>query len=176
MSKSVRSGSSRSSERYHPWTTSINAREEARRRGDRRLGTEHLVLALLMEPGLAQAVGCDVETARGVLESMDRHALEALGIGAELDAPPIPARASLATTRPTIKQMLRDRLGMTPAAKSVLKEVAKPLRRGHQIAASDVLLAVLELEQPDPGAVLLDALGVDRAAVRERLTARADAA
>ena len=35
---------------YHPWTTYIDARQEARRRGDHKVGTEHLVLALLMEP------------------------------------------------------------------------------------------------------------------------------
>ena len=35
---------------YHPWTTYVDARQEARRRGDHKVGTEHLVLALLMEP------------------------------------------------------------------------------------------------------------------------------
>jgi hypothetical protein len=170
------SNSLQPTEQYHPWTTSLNAREEARRRGDRKLGTEHLLVALLMEPDLAQALGCDVDAARAALASMDREALGALGIGPELDAPPIPARAVPARSRPTIKEMVRDRLGMTPAAKSLLKEVAKPLRRGHHMSASDVLLALLELERPDPAAVLLDALGVDRATVRERVSAVADAA
>jgi predicted RNA-binding protein len=40
-------------EDYHPWTTFIYARQEARRRGDRKVGTEHLVLALMREPGIA---------------------------------------------------------------------------------------------------------------------------
>jgi|HubBroStandDraft_6_1064221.scaffolds.fasta_scaffold26237_5 hypothetical protein len=40
-----------SRERYHPWSTYIAAREEARRRGDRRVGTEHLLVALLENPG-----------------------------------------------------------------------------------------------------------------------------
>jgi hypothetical protein len=39
---------------YHPWTTYVYAREEARRRGDGCVGTEHLVLGLLREPDLAQ--------------------------------------------------------------------------------------------------------------------------
>ncbi|HKR98147.1 MAG TPA: Clp protease N-terminal domain-containing protein, partial [Candidatus Dormibacteraeota bacterium] len=43
---------------YHPWTTYVYAREEARLRGDRRVGTEHLVLGLLREPDLAQVLGC----------------------------------------------------------------------------------------------------------------------
>ena len=37
---------------YHPWRTYIDAREEARRRGDRKVGTEHLILGLLREPVL----------------------------------------------------------------------------------------------------------------------------
>ncbi|MHB1833596.1 MAG: Clp protease N-terminal domain-containing protein, partial [Solirubrobacteraceae bacterium] len=39
----------------NPWSTYIDAREEARRRGDRKVGTEHLILGLLSEPLLAQA-------------------------------------------------------------------------------------------------------------------------
>lgn len=35
---------------YHPWTTYIDAREEAHRRGDVKVGTDHLVLALLRDP------------------------------------------------------------------------------------------------------------------------------
>ena len=60
---------------YHPWTTFIYAREEARRRGDRRVGTEHLVLGLLREPEIARLLGCDLEAAREALDAMDHDAL-----------------------------------------------------------------------------------------------------
>jgi len=66
---------------YHPRTSFIHAREEARRRGDRRVGTEHLVLALLRDSNLAQALGCDLQFARETLDAMDRDALlDALGV------------------------------------------------------------------------------------------------
>ena len=59
--------------KYHPWTTYVYAREEARRRGDRRVGTEHLVLGLLREPDIAQVLGCDLGAAREALDTMDRR-------------------------------------------------------------------------------------------------------
>jgi ATP-dependent Clp protease ATP-binding subunit ClpA len=170
------SGHPQAGEQYHPWTTYIYAREEARRRGDRKAGTEHLVLGLLREPTLAQALGCDLETARRALEAMDREALEAVGIGAGFDAPPIPIRDRVKPTKPTLKAVLQDRLPLTPAAKAALQEVGKPMRRGHRIAPQEVLLALLELQPPDPAAELFAALGIDRRAVRERLTRAADAA
>jgi len=75
---------------YLAWNEYIDAREEARRRGDRKVGTEHLILALLREPVLAQALGCDLQTARDALDAMDHDALAAVGIGAAFNAPPIP--------------------------------------------------------------------------------------
>jgi hypothetical protein len=58
---------------------------------------------------------------------------------------------------------------MTPAAKRVLEEASKPNRRRLYLTAQQVLAQILTLQPPDPAAVLLDALGVDRAAVRQRL-------
>ena len=81
---------SKPADAYHPWRTYIDAREEARRRGDRKVGTEHLILGLLMEPVVEQALGCDLQTARDALDAMDQDALAAVGIGAGFSAPPIP--------------------------------------------------------------------------------------
>jgi hypothetical protein len=64
---------------------------------------------------------------------------------------------------------LRDRLPMTPAAKTALEKSYKEIRRGHHNRPQQVLLTVLELEPPDPAAELIAALGVDRAAARQRL-------
>lgn len=163
---------SKPADAYHPWRTYIDAREEARRRGDRKVGTEHLVLGLLREPVLAQALGCDLPTAREALDAMDHEALAAVGIGAAFNAPPIPIDEPInRPPRPTFKAVLRDRLPMTPAAKAALETSYKEIRRAHATGPQQVLLTVLELEPPDPAAELIAALGVDRAAVRQRLGA-----
>ena len=113
---------------YHdPWTTYIHAREEARRRGDRRVGTEHLLLGLLQEPEIARVLGTSVEAGRNMLDYLDREAVASLGIGSFPDIPPLPARDVPA--RPTVKAVFKDRLPMTPAAKLVLQEAAEPMRR-----------------------------------------------
>jgi Clp amino terminal domain, pathogenicity island component len=155
---------------YHPWRTYIDAREEARRRGDRKVGTEHLILGLLREPVLAEALGCDLQSARDALDAMDHDALAAVGVGAAFNAPPIPIdEAAERPARPTFKAVLHDRLPMTPAAKTAMEEAYKEIRRGHQPGPQQMLLTVLELGRPDPAAELIAALGVDRAAVRRRL-------
>jgi hypothetical protein len=157
---------------YHPWTTYIYAREEARRRGDRRVGTEHLVLGLLREPVLGDALGCELGTARATLEALDRSALAAIGVESSLDAPPVPTREPAAgAQRPTLKTVWADRLPLTPAAKTALQESSRGLGRRRRIDPCRVLLAVLSLRQPDPGADLLDALDINREAVCQRLTA-----
>lgn len=159
------------SQPYHPWTTYILAREEARRRGDRKVGTDHLLLGLSYEPGLAPVLGFDVNSGREALAAMDTDALTSV-LGSAPDAPPAPAHEPAPSLpKPTLKAVLRDRLPMSPAAKSALEEAGKPMRRGHRWEARGVLLRLLDLDPPDPGAALLDSLGVDRDAVRERLAA-----
>lgn len=161
---------SKPADAWNPWSTYIDAREEARRRGDRKVGTEHLILALLREPVLAQALGCDLQTARDTLDAMDHDALAAVGISAAFTAPPIPIDEPIKRpSRPTLKAVLRDRLPMTPAAKTALEESYKEIRRGHHTGPQPVLLTVLEREPPDPAAELIAALGIDRAAARQRL-------
>jgi hypothetical protein len=58
------------------------ANDEARRRGDRRLGTDHLVLGLLHERDSAasRALGVDLAAARAISEALDLSALRAVGI------------------------------------------------------------------------------------------------
>jgi hypothetical protein len=164
----------------NPWATYVRAREEARRRGDRRVGTEHLVLGLLREPDVAQVLGCDLAAARDALDAMDRYALVAIGIDRALDAPPIPTREpELGGRRAIVKATLTDRLPMTPVAKRVMEAAAKDRRHSRGSGApwdasprwsrERVLIALLSLEPPDPGAALLDALAVDRAGVSARL-------
>lgn len=162
-------------EALHGWAISLQAGEEARRRGDRRAGTDHVLLAVLKDPSIEAVLGVSLQQARDALESLDREALGALGLGPGADAPPLPMRA--VPKKPTIKDLTqKDRLRMTPAAKRVLEKASKPNRRRLYVTAEQVLDQILRLEPPDPAAVLLSALGVDSAAARERLSAAAAAA
>jgi hypothetical protein len=154
----------------HPWAIYLQASEEARRRGDRRTGTDHLLLALLEDASIEAVIGVSLQQARQALESLDQEALGALGLGSGADAPALPMRA--VPKKPRIRDVAKkDRFRMTPAAKKVLEEASKPNRRKLQITAQQVLAQILTLQPPDPAAALLDALGVDRAAARQRLGA-----
>jgi len=78
-----------------------SATQEARRLGDRRLGTDHLLLGLLHDEDFpaAKALGVSLADARTASEALDRAALVAVGIeiqalgegAAGLVRPPAPA-------------------------------------------------------------------------------------
>jgi hypothetical protein len=141
---------------YNVGATYYDARDEAIRRGDRVIGTEHLVLALLIDPAspAAQALGCDLDTARRALDALDEQALAAIGIRPGITAGPVAARPPA-------------RLRLTPAAKAVFTGPHDGRKaRGPGLGA--VLSALLGLPRPDPAAELLAALGVDARAARER--------
>jgi hypothetical protein len=156
------------SDRYHPWTTYMWASEEARRRGDRRAGTDHLVLGLLREPTIEALLGVSLRQARDAIESLDREALGALGLGPGVAAPPLPMRE--VPQKATIRGLIK-RLRPTPAANKVLQEAGKPMRRGKHITARQVLIRILDLQPPDPAALLLAALEVNTLELRRRLDA-----
>lgn len=157
-------------ETLHAWAIYLRASEEARRRGDRRTGTDHILLTLFEDPSIEVVLGVSLEQARQALESLDREALGALGLGSgtDTDAPPLPTRAL--PKKPTIRAVIeKDRPRLTPAAKKVLQEAVKPNRRKTQVTAQQVLAQILTLQPPDPAAVLLSALGVNTSEVRRRL-------
>jgi ATP-dependent Clp protease ATP-binding subunit ClpA len=154
----------------HPWAIYMRASEEARSRGDRRTGTDHLLLALLEEPSIEGVLGVSLQQARQVLETLDDEALGALGMGPGVDAPALAMRA--VPKKPTIRDVMKkDRLRLTPAAKQVLEESVKPNRRNTQVTAPQVLAQLLTLQPPDPAAVLLGALQVNPSEVRRQLDA-----
>lgn len=154
----------------HVCAVYLRASEEARRRGDRRTGTEHILLAVLDEPVIEVVLGVSLQHARQALESLDQEALGALGMQPGSDAPSLAMRA--VPKKPSWRAVMKkDRFRMTPAAKRVLEEAVKPNRRGTQVTAQQVLAQILTLQAPDPAAALLDALGVDRSEVRSRLDA-----
>ena len=155
-------------ETLHAWAIYLQASEEARRRGDRRTGTDHILLALFEDPSIEVLLGVSLQQARQALDSLDHEALGTLGLESGADAPSLPMRA--VPKKPTIRAvMTRDRLRMTPAAKKVLEEAVKPMRRKTQVTAQQVLAQILALEPPDPAAALLGALGVNTSEVRHRL-------
>jgi ATP-dependent Clp protease ATP-binding subunit ClpA len=157
-------------ETLHVWAVYLRASEEARRRGDRRAGTEHILLALLEDPSIEAMLGVNLQQARQVLESLDQEALGSLGLGSGVDAPSPPIR--VVPKKPTFRAVMRkDRLRMTPAAKKVLEEAVKPNRRKTQVTARQVLAQIFMLQPPDPAAALLSALGVRSSEVRRRLDA-----
>lgn len=132
--------------------------EEARLRGDRRIGTEHLLLGLLHQPDAARILGTDLHAARSILNALDRSALAAIGIDVEgVDRPPVPAS--------------RKRTPFTSGARAVIPRAVAEMKKttNHGITLEHLLLAVLECERPDPAADLIAHLGIDRAVVRERV-------
>lgn len=154
----------------HPWAIYLQASEEARRRGDRRTGTDHILLALTEDPSIEAVLGVSLQQVREALESLDQDALGTLGLGNGTDAPPLPMRA--VPKRPTFREVMnKDRLRMTPAAKKVLEAAVKPNRRKTHVTAQQVLAQILTLQPPDPAAVVLGALDVHTSEVRRRLDA-----
>jgi Clp amino terminal domain, pathogenicity island component len=158
----------------HAWAIYLQASEEARSRGDRRTGTDHILLALFEDPSTEAVLGVTLQQARQALESLDREALTGVGLGSGADAAPLAMRA--VPKKPRIRDVAkRDRFRMTPAAKKVLEEAYKP--KGHrklQVTGPEVLAQILALRPPDPAAVLLGALGVNMSEVRRRLEAVAN--
>ncbi len=122
----------------HPWAIYLRASEEARRRGDRRTGADHLLLAVLEDPSIEAVLGVSLQQARQALASLDQEALGALGMVSGTDAPALPMRA--VPKKPRLRDVAnKDRLRMTPAAKKVLEEAVRPNRRktpGHRPAGA----------------------------------------
>ncbi|OIV38924.1 hypothetical protein BIV57_02855 [Mangrovactinospora gilvigrisea] len=130
------------------------ALQEVRARGDRRIGTEHLLIGVLQDPLLAKAFGREPAEARELLEALDREALGVIG----LDAAGLPARPVA---------LSRKRTPLTSGARAAFHRA----NRHPECGAAALLLALLSCQAPDPAAELTDRLGVDRAAVRRTLLA-----
>src|SRR5262245_30018616 len=138
----------------------LAAIDEARLRGDRLLGSEHLFLGLLHEPDsvAVRALDVDLGAARTALETLDRAALAAIGL--DVGNLPIASRAPS-----------RKGPRMSSAARAVINRVVKEAARtkGRHVWTTHMALALLASEPPDPVAALIAELGIDRAAVRKRL-------
>lgn len=147
--------------KQNPFAVVVTAAlEEARRRGDRRMGTQHLLLGLLHTPDslAAQTLGIDLDTARAALDTLDDEALAAIGLIVERQRmepvqrkhPPVTMSALTSNSRAVLKQAVN----------------ATTARTRHT-APEHLLRALLDREYPDPVAQLLAHLGVDRVAARQ---------
>jgi ATP-dependent Clp protease ATP-binding subunit ClpA len=142
-------------------TVVLAAIDEARQRGDRLLGSEHLFLGLLHIPDsvATRALGVDLSAARAALGDLDHAALAAIGLNV--------AELPVAGLTP-----LRKGPRMSSAARAVINRAAKDATqtKARRVETTHMALALLASEPPDPMAALLAELGIDKAAVRERLT------
>jgi ATP-dependent Clp protease ATP-binding subunit ClpA len=136
----------------------ITAAEEAQRRGDRRIGTDHMLLALLHEPAAAKLLGVGIEDAQRASASLDVAALAAIGFESDGVEDVLPVRS-------------RRRPPFTSGAREVLKRSVDEARavKSRHIEARHLLLGILTRERPDPAAELLAAMDVDVASARDRL-------
>ncbi|MEV4171746.1 Clp protease N-terminal domain-containing protein [Nonomuraea sp. NPDC049709] len=143
-----------------PVTVIIKAAfEEARLRGDRRMGTEHLLLGLLHHEESARALGIDVATARAALDELDRAALRMLGLEVG-DAPKTPRK------HPAVPGT-----ALTSSARAVLNQAIKAttMRTRDAETPRHLALGLLAQARPDPAAQVIDQLGIDRTTVRSRI-------
>ncbi|MGO8978210.1 MAG: Clp protease N-terminal domain-containing protein [Streptosporangiaceae bacterium] len=167
----------------------VRARQEAAQAGQDGVGTEHLLTALLAEPGVAAdalaAAGLDVAGLRARLpagsagrpEQLDADALASLGI--DLDAV---RRATDAAFGPDALERVatwRGRRGITsgprfrPDAKKALELTVRSASRlgHHHMSSGHVLLGIID--QPgNPALDLLADLEVSVAALRADVTRR----
>jgi hypothetical protein len=134
------------------------------------VGTEHLLLALLRNPSIEKALNVTHDDALAKIMALDSEALQAVGVPKEIDSPLLEER--VLPSRPTVKTVMKHRIKLTPAAKKVLRDAGRPMRRREHITPEAVLLTLLEVRSPDPAAALLDALKIDSVKVRERLEAQ----
>jgi len=132
--------------------------DEARCSGDKRLGTDHLLLGALHDPGPAGLLGVTLDQARAAAARLDRTALASIGIAAHgFERVPMPGRGK----KPPFSS----------GARSVMEGMLRYAmdQKSRQITTANLLLSLLDREEHDPAAVLLKELGVDRAGVRRRV-------
>ncbi|THV31257.1 Clp protease N-terminal domain-containing protein [Glycomyces paridis] len=134
---------------------------DARDRGDRRVGTEHLLLAVLREGEAEVLLGATAAQAREAAADLDRRALTAVGVDTAgfTQKGPAAKRKSPAFGSGA-KAALSRSLAIAVAAKD------------KRIEPRHLLLALLERDRPDPVAELFAALGIDPTEARARFLPR----
>jgi ATP-dependent Clp protease ATP-binding subunit ClpA len=129
------------------------AAEEARRRGDSRIETEHLLLAILHdEDSVAPRVlGTDLRQARAALQQLDAEALHAVGVEIDTLPPPVPR---LSSRRPPLSS------GARAALHRAVLRVRE--RDGRAAGTADLVFGLLTSRRPDAAAQLATTSGACR--------------
>jgi ATP-dependent Clp protease ATP-binding subunit ClpA len=142
----------------------LGAVDEAARRRDPRVGTEHLLLGLLGVDGPVHAVlreaGLDAASVRDALDDVDRAALAAVGVDATH-----PSYASAASARSFGRtRRRRSRPPLSGATRAVLRSavgIAHDLG-DRRVTAEHLLLAAAGARRGgDPVSGVFDRLGVN---------------
>lgn len=135
-------------------STALNAAlrragEEAALRGDRRVGTDHLLLGLLHDDDVVRGLGVGLDAARDAARELDRTALATIG----LDLGPLPAVHARASS---------GNLPLTSAARDAVARsgAVADVAGARRIEPLHLATALRERDEPDPAAVLLGALGL----------------
>lgn len=155
---------------------------EAERRGDRHIGTEHLVLGLVSVRGheLAAALDRDdvtLDAGRRELGDADTEALAAVGLGAAPLAAE-PGQRLRGTSRRRRWWSRANHIPFTSGAKDTFEaSLHTALERGDRHIGVEHLAGALEQRDPrDPGVALLRRLDLDPSALARALSPRGHAA
>jgi hypothetical protein len=141
--------------------------DEAWQRGERKVGTDHLLLGLLHDQEVAELLGVTVAEARTALAGLDQAALLQIGLDVRgLDLPTAPPqkrrRPSLASNSPTA------------GFRGVMsRAVADNGGRIRGLTPRHLLRSLLTVASSDPAAQVLGQLGIDPNALHARLDAQA---
>lgn len=163
--------------------TVVGAQHEARRLHSGRIGTEHLLLALLMQPTPSAAVlgrhGLSrdevAEAVRAYLGDGDLDADALTAVGIDLDAVRSSVEASFgpgALDRPSGGRSLTGRIPLTPRAKKVIELSLREAlaMKSKSISDGHIALGLLREGEGLAMKVLADR-GVDTVELRRDLTA-----
>lgn len=150
--------------------------EEAERRGDRHIGTEHLLLGLtrgrsLVAAAALQEAGVDTSRVRSALTDLESSALAAVGVDVDVL---LGEAAATELPRGRWRWQRGQHRPFTTGAKQVLEGALHEALdlQSRRLEAEHVLLALTTLTGRDPAIQLLDLLEVDAAALRQAVTDR----
>jgi hypothetical protein len=135
------------------------ASAEAACRGSGRIGTQDLLLGVLVGPAsdATRILGVDLGAARGAVDDLDRAALAHVGVDlGPVELEPRPAG--------------RGRRPLTSGARGVIVRAVHLARRDRtrRVEMRHLTAGLLACRRPDPAAEVIDALGVDREEARRR--------